>query len=99
MQWLGREISRSHGKPEIYNKRKLTTTTKKARIKKQSKSNTIVTGEEEEGGGGGGGGGRYPYVTAIENRFVSFTYLIVDSKICLLSMSSSEGCPYKYNSG
>ena len=29
MQWLGREISQSHDKPEIYNKRKLTTTTKK----------------------------------------------------------------------
>ena len=68
---------------------------KKARIKKQSKSNTIVTGEEEWGEGEG----RYSYVTAIENRLVSFTYLIVDIKICLLSMRSSEGCPYKYNSG
>ena len=29
MQWLGRELSQSHGKPEIYNKRKLTTTTKR----------------------------------------------------------------------
>ena len=38
MQWLGREISQSHGKPEIYNKRKLTTKTKrKKKLNKKTK--------------------------------------------------------------
>ena len=44
-------------------------------------------------------GGRQSYVTEVENRFVSFTYLIVDSKICILSMRSREECPCKYTSG
>ena len=51
------------------------------------------------GRGVGYGEGCYSYVTEVENRVVSFTNLIVASKICLLSMRSREGCQYKYNSG
>ena len=42
-------------------------------------------------GWGEGGGERKSCITAVENRLVSFTYLIVDSKVCLLSMRSSVG--------
>ena len=40
-----------------------------------------------------------PYVTEVENRVVSFTYFIVDSKICLLSKRSREGASINTISG
>ena len=33
-----------------------------------------------------------------EKRLVYFIFFIADNIICLLSMRSKDGCPYKYNS-